>query len=102
MRKTFWDNNHPCIVLNQFLCVPVQERWRARSQIHCDIPDPAAQAADHFQFRMRRVLKVQATHYAGATGSRLVDLLDLTLAEQALKFLSAEEADERAARIADR
>jgi hypothetical protein len=43
---------------------------------------------------------MQAAHGAGLAGSGMVDLRDLAAAEQGLKFIRAEEADERAAGIA--
>ena len=51
---------------------------------------------------MRRVLEMHAAHGPGVAGSGVVDLRDLAVAQHGLKFLGAEEADERAAGIAVR
>ena len=86
----------------QFLGVPLQERGRSGPQIDRHVPDPAAQAADHLHFRVRRTLEMHAAHGAGAAGSGLIDLRNLAVAQHELKFLGAEEPEERAAGIAVR
>ena len=102
MGETFWDYEHLRVVLCQFLGVPLQERKRSRPQVDRHVPDPAAKAADHFHFRMRRVLEMHAPHGPRMAGSGVVDLRDLAVAQHGLKLLSAEEAKERAAGVAVR
>ncbi len=100
--ETFWDDQHLRVVLGEFFGVPLQERGRSGTQIDRDVPDPSAQAPDHLHFRVRWALEMHAAHGAGATGSGLIDLRNLAVAQHGLKFLGAEEPEERAAGIAVR
>ena len=45
------------------------KKVRIPPQVNRHVKDPAAQAADHLHFGMRRVLKMHAAHGAGAAGS---------------------------------
>jgi hypothetical protein len=49
---------------------------------------------------MRWALEMHAAHGPGVAGPGVVDLGDLAVAKQGLKFLGAEEADECAAGVA--
>jgi hypothetical protein len=79
--------------------MPLQESGGTFAQVDRDVPDPPAKAPDHLHFRVRRVLEMHAAHGPGAAGSGVVDLHYLALTQHGPKFLSAEEAGERAAGI---
>src|ERR1700756_3341422 len=102
MGEAFWDREHLRVVLRQLLGVPLQEGGRACPQVDRHVPDLAAKAADHLHFRMWWVLKMHAPYGPSVAGFRVIDLRNLAVPQHGLKFLGAEEAEERTAGIAVR
>ena len=87
--KAFGDK-YAVAVGYQFHGVPLQESWRAMSDVHRHIKGAAFQTADEFGFRRWRSLEVQAADAASGIGARQIDLAKMQVGPNYRKIIFAE------------
>ena len=83
----------------KLLGVPLQKGWRSGAQVHCHIPNCAAQTSYEFHLGIRGVLKMQAANRTLLLCERLIDLDDGFVPARSGEFFDTEEACEEASSI---
>jgi hypothetical protein len=90
MGKTLRDNHHVYMMRRKLLGMPLFVAWGVRTQIHRNVPNSAAQAANQLHLTVGRNLKMKASDCAKSAGERMVDLDYLAATDQIDQFVSTE------------
>lgn len=99
--ETLGDNQRPVILRAQTLGVPAQEGRRTAAQIDGDVEDLTLEATDELRLGVGRRLKVQSPDRAWLGGQGVVDLGNGSAAEKGSQRVTAEDALQVTALIAD-
>ena len=101
VREALRNQQGDAVVAAQPLAVPVQEGRRAAAQVDRDIEDLAAQAVNELFLGMRRTLEMQAADAAALCRPGVVDLRHRRLPAGIAQLVGAEDARQKAARVAE-
>ena len=99
MRKPFGNQQALLIIGRQDFTMPAQKRGRVFSDIHGNIVNFAAQAADQLGFGIRGMLEMQTADRPFFNGARMVDLRNRFIQADHPEFLGAKETAEKTPRI---
>ena len=92
--KPFGNDHHMCVLRGQLFGMPIQECRRSCSKVNCDIPYLTLDAANQLHFGMRSMLKMQPTYRTDVSRTGLIDLYDLSRANDFAEFVLAVQPGE--------